>query len=381
MALTKIYDIRDHTWHNNNTPALNETNLNALSQAVSDIDDRVIELGADVLETVPEILEKYTEIEALSENPPYIGANGNWFVWDTNTGAYVDSGVDASITVSVGTTSTLPAGSSATVTNSGTGTDPVLNFGIPKGDTGAAGVDGADGADGTDGVSPEVTITTITGGHTVTITDADHPSGQSFNVMDGSGNGDMQASVYDSDSAVANAGGIKTFVSGKADKVTSATNGNFAGLDSNGNLADSGKKASDFLPTANPTATGTLTANNLAAGSNITGNTLTLSSGASVSGTLTAGYVSAPTRFCVKRLKKSITLSTTADKTVTFTDSTYINSNSLVTVYTDIFGVNPSNISVSSNTVTITFPKYSSAATLTVVLEVNGFLGDVPSAT
>ena len=36
-------------------------------------------------------------------------------------------------------------------------------------------------------------------------------------------------------------------ISGKADKVTSATNGNLAGLDSNGNLTDSGKKASDFI--------------------------------------------------------------------------------------------------------------------------------------
>ena len=34
--------------------------------------------------------------------------------------------------------------------------------------------------------------------------------------------------------------------SGKADKVTSATEGNFAGLDAEGNLTDSGKKASDF---------------------------------------------------------------------------------------------------------------------------------------
>lgn len=46
---------------------------------------------------------------------------------------------------------------------------------------------GADGQDGQDGVSPEVTITEITGGHRVTITDADHPSGQSFDVMDGTG--------------------------------------------------------------------------------------------------------------------------------------------------------------------------------------------------
>ena len=48
--------------------------------------------------------------------------------------------------------------------------------------------------------------------------------------------------------------------SAKADKVTGATNGNFAGLDANGNLADSGKKASDFEPTLDLTET-TLTGN------------------------------------------------------------------------------------------------------------------------
>jgi hypothetical protein len=41
-------------------------------------------------------------------------------------------------------------------------------------------------------------------------------------------------------------GGGSTDISGKADKVSGATNGNFAGLDANGNLTDSGKKASDF---------------------------------------------------------------------------------------------------------------------------------------
>lgn len=44
-------------------------------------------------------------------------------------------------------------------------------------------------AEGEDGYSPEVTITTITGGHRVTITDKDHPQGQSFDVMDGQGGG------------------------------------------------------------------------------------------------------------------------------------------------------------------------------------------------
>ena len=47
------------------------------------------------------------------------------------------------------------------------------------------GKDGPPGKDGTDGVSPAVTIASITGGHSVTITDADHPNGQTFDVMDG----------------------------------------------------------------------------------------------------------------------------------------------------------------------------------------------------
>lgn len=48
---------------------------------------------------------------------------------------------------------------------------------------------GNDGNDGEDGVSPTVTFTTITGGHTMTVTDKDHPSGQSINIMDGTSGG------------------------------------------------------------------------------------------------------------------------------------------------------------------------------------------------
>jgi hypothetical protein len=46
-------------------------------------------------------------------------------------------------TLSVGTVSTLPAGSSATVSNSGTAQNAVLNFGIPQGATGPAGSGGS----------------------------------------------------------------------------------------------------------------------------------------------------------------------------------------------------------------------------------------------
>ena len=66
---------------------------------------------------------------------------------------------------------TLPAGSEATAEyDAETG---VMRFGIPAGE------------DGVDGVSPAVEIEDIMGGHSITITDKDHPSGQTFEVMDG----------------------------------------------------------------------------------------------------------------------------------------------------------------------------------------------------
>ena len=49
------------------------------------------------------------------------------------------------------------------------------------------GTDGTDGTDGEDGFSPTVEVTEITGGHRVTITDAEGP--HTFDVMDGTGGG------------------------------------------------------------------------------------------------------------------------------------------------------------------------------------------------
>lgn len=218
MSLPKLYQRIDFT--NNTSPALNATNMNLISKGLSDVDDRVIALAGDVLEKAQAIIE-------CSENPPYIGDNGNWYTWDTSTdpAGYTDSGIDASITVDIADVTALEPNQSPYVTNTGTDTDPIFHLYIPKGQNGTP------GSDGQDGVSPEVTITTITGGHTVTITDADHPSGQSFNVMDGTGTGDMTKSVYDSANTVANAGGITSYVAGqipdvstKLDKYTSGSN-------------------------------------------------------------------------------------------------------------------------------------------------------------
>lgn len=75
---------------------------------------------------------------------------------------------------------TLPDGSSATASyDAETG---VMSFGIPKGK------DGTNGIDGDDGYSPTVTVTPITGGHRITITDKDGE--HSADVMDGTGNVD-----------------------------------------------------------------------------------------------------------------------------------------------------------------------------------------------
>lgn len=57
----------------------------------------------------------------------------------------------------------------------------------------------------------------------------------------------VQASLGKADSALQE----HQDISGKADKVAGATDGNFAALDANGNLTDSGKKAADFQPAGN----------------------------------------------------------------------------------------------------------------------------------
>ena len=137
-----------------------------------------------------------------SGHSPYIGENGNWYEYNDATGVYVDTEVKAegpqgpagqdgsdgapgtpgtdgtdgySPTVS---TLAITGGTAVTITDvNGSHTFDVMD--------GANGRDGTNGTNGSDGVSPTVTISAITGGNAVTITDATHPSGQTFNVMNG----------------------------------------------------------------------------------------------------------------------------------------------------------------------------------------------------
>lgn len=70
---------------------------------------------------------------AYSVNVPYIGANGNWWVWNITQEAYVDTGVDASITVDIEDITMLAPDATPYVTNTGTDTDPVFHLFIPRG--------------------------------------------------------------------------------------------------------------------------------------------------------------------------------------------------------------------------------------------------------
>ena len=163
-----------------------------------------------------------------------------------------------------------------TFTNGDTKTFDVTNGrdGI-DGKDGKDGADGKDGTDGEDGVGISSIVKTSTSGlvdtYTITMTNGDTATFTVTNGRDGEspiidvngivkcdGQGNLSAAVAGVDFGTYSkpnggipaediASGVIPDITGKADKVTGATSGNFAGLDSNGNLVDSGKKASDFV--------------------------------------------------------------------------------------------------------------------------------------
>ena len=90
----------------------------------------------------------------LSESESIVGPSGP-------PGPKGDPG--AAATVTVGSTTTGAAGTSASVTNSGTSSAAVLDFTIPR---------GVAGTNGTDGFSPVATVTQNAGSATISITDA-----------------------------------------------------------------------------------------------------------------------------------------------------------------------------------------------------------------
>lgn len=113
---------------------------------------------------------------AWSAHPPYIGANGNWYVWNTTTEQYEDSHVDASITVQIADITMLATDATPYVTNSGTDTDPVFHLYIPRGATGLTGATGNGIASAVVSADGELIIT-YTNGATVNLGSVKGPQG------------------------------------------------------------------------------------------------------------------------------------------------------------------------------------------------------------
>lgn len=239
--MEKIYDRIN--WHNNTDPAINESNLNRMDSAIDEIDNRVVNLSGLLVETVPEIQEYLEEsedlverIETMTKNPPYIGANGNWYVFNTNTMQYEDSGIDASITVQIADITMLPYIDAPYVTNSGTNTDPVFHLYIPRAAT-----------------ISSVEKTQIVGNvdtYTMTLQDG---STFNFTVTNGTGSGDMKAVDYDPQGTVATAGGIIAYgdqrlemglIEGRGHTHEAQTSYNFMHIEGEGNSLNQGAKYS-----------------------------------------------------------------------------------------------------------------------------------------
>lgn len=115
--------------------------------------------------------------QSYSVNTPYIGGNGNWFIWDSHAGVYIDSGVDASITVRIADITMLDPTESPYVTNTGTATDPIFHLFLPRGKgvtqivkTGTVGLQDTYRIDYSDGATSTFVVTNGKGINTITKT-------------------------------------------------------------------------------------------------------------------------------------------------------------------------------------------------------------------
>lgn len=220
---------------------ISETELPLIEQA--------IEAAAEAEASAISAAESAEEAASWSAHPPYIGENGNWYVYDSETEEFVDTGdpsrgpqgiqgetgpkgdtgvtPDITMNASVDNTSGTPA---VVVTETGTDEDPVFSLAFsglkgPQGDTGATGETGPQGPTGPTGNGISNITKTGTSGlvdtYTITYTDGTTSTFTVTNGRDGTGSGDMSMSDYDPTGSVKNDGGIPGFI---ADQISGKQN-------------------------------------------------------------------------------------------------------------------------------------------------------------
>ncbi len=110
-------------------------------------------------------------VESIRVCPPIIGEDENWWLWDVDAECYVDSGLDATSTITISAITMLDEDEEPRAENTGTLSDAVYELFIPRGHTGAKGDTGAspvvsananiDGTTGTPAVRVEKTGTDL----------------------------------------------------------------------------------------------------------------------------------------------------------------------------------------------------------------------------
>lgn len=154
---------------------ISETDLPLIEQAA--------ELAQEIEGIAADVDADADRAEAAVEHYPYIGANGNWYVFDLQTEQFVDTTIAA----------TGPQG--------------------PTGPTGPTGPNGPTGPTGNGIVSITKTGTSgLVDTYTILFTNGSTSTFTVTNGQDGQGSGDMTKAVYDSTNAVADAGGIVAYV-------------------------------------------------------------------------------------------------------------------------------------------------------------------------
>lgn len=182
-----------------------------------------------------------------------------------------DGAPGAAATVTVGQVTTLPAGSQATVTNSGTENAAVLDFAIPQGAqgaTGAAGKDGTNGQDGADGAAATIQIGEVVTGEagtnaSVENTGTENAAVLKFTIPRGDTGaqgvqGEPGAPGADGQAATIAVGEVTTGAAGTQASVTNSGTENAAVLDFTIPQGPQGEKGEDgTIVEANPTEEGT----------------------------------------------------------------------------------------------------------------------------
>lgn len=142
-----------------------------------------VRLDAEGLEKVFDKMKSFASKKSLEQVADRVPSKQKQEYWDNKADkSDIPSAIVPDISASATVDSTSSETPSVEVVKTGTDEEPSFAFNFH----GIRGSEGPSGPSGSDGVSPDVSIETITDGHRVTITDKDHPTGQSFDVMDGS---------------------------------------------------------------------------------------------------------------------------------------------------------------------------------------------------